>query len=265
MKFKDKSHRLARRVLALLNKQGHTEDIVVHIVRLIHAELGIECVGIRLNDGQDYPYFFTRGFSNEFVEKENHLCAKNESGEIILDDSGNPLLECMCGNVIRGKTDPSLPFFTPYGSFWTNSTTELLSSTSEKERQARTRNQCNKFGYESVALIPIRRGRTTLGLLQLNDSREERFTLEMIEFLEGLGGSVSLLISLKSKFEEIAHQKSVIEQTVKDTVDELDSILKTIQTRSPDMIDADENTVQRLDSVLKELRTLKIFFDSPPE
>ena len=57
----------------------------------------------------------------------------------------------------------------PSGSFWTNCTTELLATTTEAERQARTRNRCNGEGYESVALIPLRRRRPTLGLLQLND------------------------------------------------------------------------------------------------
>lgn len=210
MEFKDKSHRLAKRVLALLNKEGSKEDLAVHIVRLIQAELGLECIGLRLNDAEDYPYFFTRGFSSEFVEKEKFLCAKDETGQNILDELGNPLLECMCGNVICGRTDSSLPFFTPFGSFWTNSTTNLLASFTENDLQAHTRNQCNKFGYESVALIPIRCDDVTYGLFQLNDKREDRFTLEMLEFLEGLGGSIGLLLALKSKMGELENEKNRI-------------------------------------------------------
>ena len=68
--------------------------------------------------------------------------------------------ECMCGNVICGRFDPSKPFFTARGSFWTNCTTELLASTTEADRQARTRNRCNGEGYESVALIALRWART---------------------------------------------------------------------------------------------------------
>ena len=37
--------------------------------------------------------------------------------------------------------DPSQPFFTFNGSFWTNSITKLLASTSEADRQARTRSR----------------------------------------------------------------------------------------------------------------------------
>jgi hypothetical protein len=28
------------------------------------------------------------------------------------DLDGNPVLECMCGNVLCGRFDPALPFFT---------------------------------------------------------------------------------------------------------------------------------------------------------
>ena len=52
----------------------------------------------------------------------------------------------MCGNVICGRFDPSKPFFTAQGSFWTNCTTELLASTTEADRQGRTRNHCNGQG-----------------------------------------------------------------------------------------------------------------------
>ena len=50
------------------------------------------------------------------------------------DCEGRTVLACMCGKVIRGKFQPSEPFFTEDGSFWTNSTTELLASTNEIER-----------------------------------------------------------------------------------------------------------------------------------
>ena len=46
----------------------------------------------------------------------------NEKGIPHCDGVGNPILECMCGNVICRRFDPSKPFFTDYGSFWTNST-----------------------------------------------------------------------------------------------------------------------------------------------
>lgn len=108
----------------------------------------------------------------------------------------------MCGNVLQERIDPSLPFFTPGGSFWTNSTTELLATTTAKERQARTRNRCNGDGYESVALMPLRSGHQVVGLLQLNDSRKDCFTPEMIAFFEGIGVSIGIVLERKRVEEE---------------------------------------------------------------
>jgi GAF domain-containing protein len=97
----------------------------------------------------------------------------------------------MCGCVIRGRVDPELPFFTRGGSFWTNSTTELL----DDDRLIRTRNTCNSEGYESVALVPLRKGEQTFGLIQLNDRHRDRFTPEMIELLEELSGFVAGMLA----------------------------------------------------------------------
>ena len=64
--------------------------------------------------------------------------------------------------MICGRFDPSKPFFTAHGNFWTNCTTELLASTTEVDRQGRTRNRCNGQGYESVALIAVSAGEDRL-------------------------------------------------------------------------------------------------------
>ena len=84
------------------------------------------------------------------------------------------MLDCMCGNVIAGRFDPSKPFFTDRGSFWTGSTTDLLAGTTEKDRQGRTRNKCNSEGYESMALIVLSFGEERMGFLQINDRERGR-------------------------------------------------------------------------------------------
>jgi len=111
------------------------------------------------------------------------------------DIVGNPVLECMCGNVIQGRFDPDLPFFTKNGTFWTNSTTDLLASTNEEDRLARTRNRCHGEGYESVALIPLVHGNQTIGLLQFNDPERNRFDDKKIALLERLASSLAIGLS----------------------------------------------------------------------
>ena len=107
----------------------------------------------------------------------------------------------MCGNIIQGRFDPSKPFFTKHGGFWTNCTTELLASTTEADRQARTRNRCNGAGYESVALLPLHAGVERIGLVQLNDKRKGQFSPEAIGLWERLADHLAVALA-KFKAEE---------------------------------------------------------------
>ena len=119
----------------------------------------------------------------------------------------------MCGNVIHGRFDPSQPFFTAGGSFWTNSTTRLLATSSEADRQARTRNRCNGEGYESVALIPLRVGEQRFGLLQLNDHRRDRFSPEVMGLWERLASYLAVALAKCRAEEELRQAKQEWERT----------------------------------------------------
>jgi diguanylate cyclase (GGDEF)-like protein/PAS domain S-box-containing protein len=188
------------RLLSLLHRSESVSELVSEVIYLLREWSGCEAVGIRLDHGDDYPYYETVGFPEEHVRQESSLCEVDPEGETVRDFRGDPVLECMCGNVIRGRYDATLPFFTEYGSFWTNSTTELLASSSEEGRQARTRNRCHGEGFESVALIPLRHGERTLGLVQFNDSRRNRFDKDLIHLYEHLAESLALgFAQLRSK------------------------------------------------------------------
>jgi PAS domain S-box-containing protein len=182
-------------LMRILNNASGTHELLRDLTGLIRGWAGCEAVGVRLRDGDDFPYFETQGFPTRFVRVESALCAHDESGQPLRDDEGYPILECMCGNVLRGRFNASLPFFTPKGSFWTNDTTALLATSSDEDRMARTRNRCNGEGYESVALFALRHGAQVLGLLQVNDLRKNRFTSEKIAFLEGLADQIALSLA----------------------------------------------------------------------
>jgi PAS domain S-box-containing protein len=178
-------------LLNLMNSLANLRELIREVTLLLKNWTGIEAIGIRLRDGDDFPYFETRGFPSEFVRMENSLCVYNSDGKPICDTDDNPILECMCGNVLRGRFNPEKPFFTKRGSFWTNCTTELLATTTEEDRQARTRNRCNGEGYESVALIPIRTNNIVYGLIQLNDRHKGQLTAQLILLMEHLADNLA--------------------------------------------------------------------------
>jgi len=100
-------------------------EVINRILGAIKQETGFEALGIRLRDGDDFPYYVTDGFSEAICRAERSLCTRDTEGTIARDGQGNPVLECMCGNILAAGPIPRYLFFTPGGSFWTNSATHL--------------------------------------------------------------------------------------------------------------------------------------------
>ena len=223
--------KLTKEILDTLNRTNDVQKLINDILHLLNGHIDIEAVGIRLKEGEDYPYYIANGFPIPFLEAEKFLCVRDDTGATLHDAQGNPILECMCGNVLCGRTDPSLPFFTEGGSFWTNSTTELLASTSEGERQERMRNRCTGEGFESVALIPLRSGSEIIGLLQLNDRHKHLFTLERIHFFEGIAASIGIAVARRRAVESLRKSEEKYRlhfENVQDVIYSIDEELKLL-------------------------------------
>ncbi|MBU4199170.1 MAG: response regulator [Verrucomicrobia bacterium] len=134
-------------------------------------------IGIRILDQQgNIPYQAYDGFSQSFYESESPLSIKSD--------------QCMCINVIKGTTDPKLPFYTAGGSFYMNGTTRFLATVSDKDK-GKTRNKCNETGFESVALIPITMDKHILGLIHIADYKENMVPLDMVILLETVANQLA--------------------------------------------------------------------------
>lgn len=185
---------LSAEVLQILNSPQALPDATKRILEAIKRDTGIEAVGIRLRQGPDFPYAVSAGFSGSFLEAENHLAVRAPDGKFCVDETGAVRLECTCGLVLTGKTDSANQLFTAGGSAWTNDARALLKIPREEDPRLHPRNRCIHEGYQSVALIPIRVEQEIIGLLQLNDRRKGCFTLEMIQYLEGLASSFGVAL-----------------------------------------------------------------------
>jgi signal transduction histidine kinase len=162
--------RASYRFLEIANRYKEMTPLLDEFIIEIKKLTGCEAVAVRILDRDgNIPYQAYDGFSKEFYRSENPLSIESD--------------RCMCINVIKGKSDPRLTFYTEGGSFFMNGTTRFLATVSE-EQKGQTRNVCNRFGYESVALVPIRSGDHIIGLIHVADPREDAIPRDLVKIME---------------------------------------------------------------------------------
>jgi two-component sensor histidine kinase len=198
--------RISLEVLEAANVDTDLDPLLKRFVDITAFHTGCQAVGIRLMDAEgNIPYQGFSGFPTHFYEMESPLSVHRD--------------HCMCINVILGTTDPELSFYTRGGSFWMNGTTKFL-ATVDEEAKGSTRNECNRQGYESVALIPIRKGPQILGLIHLADTRENMVPRETVEAFEEAALHMGNAI-----------QRVMAEKAVRDSLEEKEVLLREVHHR----------------------------------
>ena len=211
-KLAENYREMSNEILQILSKPGTLHDSIQSVITVLKTRTGFDAVGIRLRDGNDFPYFAQNGFSNEFLLTENTLTERGTDGGVCRDKDGNIRLECTCGLVISGKTDPANPLFTKGGSAWTNDSFPLLDLPSDQDPRLNPRNQCIHQGYASVALVPIRTKDQIIGLLQFNDRRKNCFSLAAIEQFEDIAANIGEALLRKDAEEALRKSEEKFKQ-----------------------------------------------------
>lgn len=206
---------LRQDILQILNEPGGENDFLPGVLALLKTRTGFDAVGIRLQDGDDFPYFVQDGFPEDFLQTENTLIERGKNGEVCRDNEGHISLECMCGLVLAGKTDPDHPWFTRGGSAWTNDSSTILHIPPGEDPRHNPRNECVHRGYASVALVPIRAMDRIVGLLQFNDRRKGRFRLEIVKILEELASHIGSAL-MRTRAEQALMMKSMLLEAQKE-------------------------------------------------
>lgn len=204
-----------REVQQILNGPEELQDSIRLVLTALKTRIGLDAVGIRLQNGDDFPYFSQQGFSTDFLLTENTLVERAADGGAFRDKEGNLRLECTCGLVISGKTDPANPLFTRGGSFWTNDSLPLLDIPPGDDRRLHPHNFCIHQGYASIALVPIYNKERIVGLIQFNDRRKGRFSLEAIELLEGIASHIGSALIRKRVEAELIETNRHLEETTR--------------------------------------------------
>jgi PAS domain S-box-containing protein len=208
----EKESKMMIGLLRIANESRNTKDFIHSSLEFFQKNIDFDAIGLRLKEGDDYPYFETIGFSKEFCKSEKYLCARDRQGKIMLDNNNQPVLECLCGQVIIGNIDSQSTFTTEYGSIYANCTSEFNVSDLEKKLNCRIRNRCNRDGFESVTLVPLKLGNENIGLLQLNDRRKGLVNNNKIELIEKLTGPFTHALARFLAEEELIKKEDNLRQ-----------------------------------------------------
>ncbi|HEY5957705.1 MAG TPA: PAS domain-containing protein, partial [Polyangiaceae bacterium] len=186
---------LSATILRILSEDTTIASTLERVASTIRQTLALDAVGVRLRSGDDFPYASHDGFSAPFIDVEGNLRAKSrDSGAC--DGLGIPEhLDCLCGMVLTGNTQPQSPLFMVQGSFCTSLEPNSLAARHlPLATGASLRDRCYLEGFRAIALIPIRAHQQIIGLLQLNSRREASLGLELVNYFEGLSSGIGLAI-----------------------------------------------------------------------
>lgn len=206
----------AKLICAELNNFIDLKNTLITILEYVQGMVQCDAVSIRLKEDNDYPYYVYKGFSESFIRHESSICKSYEGSDEISGEIRDNELECMCGLILSGRANPEFECFTEKGSFWTNNWSETYEEILSKKIDVKARNYCFTSGYNSVALIPIIANKMRIGLIQLNDTKTDIFSTDLIEFLEMIGDQVGLAVSNSLIYEQLRKEKDQLSAIVKE-------------------------------------------------
>lgn len=248
-------------LLNLANSCNSKREFVQSAVDLLLLRSSCDAVGIRLREGDDYPYFEARGFTPEFIAAENSLCARHPSGCARYDASGEVILECICGCVLRNQPDFA-EYRTEHGSFWTSDARGFADSLSGTAL-SQLRGRCLTAGFQSIALIPLGRKENRIGLLQLECRPKGHFTPDIIAFWERLAGKLSVAIIEFQAKETLQKAHEELEQRVAERTDELNRANRALLTLNAcneaiAQASTESELLTKICQIIREMRGVKM-------
>lgn len=201
--------RLIRRILTCANRRLGRIDFLRDVSKIVLDFSHCDAMDLYLRDPDlHYRWKATRRPERSFhfealpdAKKKNRSIISAMPDSTMADSTGQ---EWLYREIARGRFDPSLPFFTKYGSFWIGDTRKALPIHVHGEKKlsltgirSRQRPEGLVLGglYRSIAMIRLAVEGKTVGILHLQSFRRNHFTQEEIESYESVAQILGMALA----------------------------------------------------------------------
>jgi signal transduction histidine kinase len=218
----EKRREITHALLELFAHKSSGKEYFDAVVGVIRDWTGCQCLGVRVLDERgDIPYNASVGFDADFLKLENHLSVKTGT--------------CFCIRAISQSMDEQdRPLMTGAGSLRCDNTPDFMRQVAPGKR-GRYRGTCVKWGFKSIAVIPIRHRDQVLGAIHLADPRPDRFPPATVEFLESMTPVIGEAIQRFHAEAELGRHRDHLEELVKQRTAELETANRQLQATEADL------------------------------
>jgi PAS domain S-box-containing protein len=197
-------------LLALFALETSAKEYLNSALEVIRQWSDCQALGIRIVDGnQEIPYEISKGFEPGFLEVENRLSLERDN--------------CCCLRAITTafESQDRAPL-TSGGSFRCDDAAAFVRQL-PPEKQTRFRGNCVKFGFASVAIIPLRYHEEIIGVIHMADRRPGRFPPAVTEFIESMSPLIGEAVRRFQTEAELAKHRNQLEEMVRQRTGELEA------------------------------------------
>ena len=233
-------------LLALFAQKTSAREYLDSAVDVIRRWSGCQALGIRIVDEhREIPYESWAGFEPGFLELENRLSLERDN--------------CCCIRAVSAAfEDQDRALLTPAGSFRCDDSIAFVNQL-PPEKRARYRGNCMKFGFASLAIIPIRYRDEIIGAIHLADRRPGCFPPAIVEFIESMSPLIGEAIHRFQTEAELAKHRNQLEELVGQRTGELEASNLHLQKEIVQRADAEASLRQSAQDLERSNRDLEQF------
>jgi signal transduction histidine kinase len=242
----EKRREFTNALLALFARKTSSKDYLAGVVDVLRTWSGCQAAGIRIvDDQQEVPYEAWSGFQTDFIRLEHRLSLAEAN--------------CCCTRAVAqaaAACDRSL--LTAGGSYRCDDLPAFLSRLSPEERREYG-DACARFGFVSLAVIPLRYGVQMIGAIHLADRRRDQFPPSMVDLIESMTPLIGEAIHRFKAEAELARYHGRLEEIVRQRTSELEAANARLQVEITERKRAQEELQQTAAELERSNRDLEQF------